>query len=97
MQAGGLGFLRWEMRIAFPDIGTCLETGCVFNVEAWFVLQIVCKEFGFNLRAVFLTNGRGVVEISEMASGGGPRAVAPRPKYKKVLVLRIMGFQARIL
>jgi len=72
MKASGLRLFRREVGVALPGVGAGLEAGCVFEVEtgwvfAGLIFEVVGEESGFNLGAVLVADGPGVVEVAEMA------------------------------
>src|ERR1035441_8900780 len=74
MEAGGLRLGGREVCIALPGVGAGLEAGRIFEVEAGgicarLVFQVVGEEPGFNLSAILLADGLGVIEVAEMARG----------------------------
>ena len=97
MQAGGLRLLRREVRVALPGVRAGLKAGCVFEIEAGLVFQIVREEFCFDLRAEFLADGLAVVEIAEVAQGRRPIAVTPGTEDQKVLVVRVVRLELGVL
>jgi hypothetical protein len=77
MKAGGLRFLGREVRVVLPGVGAGLEAGGVFEIKtrligAGRIFQIVCEEFGFDLRAELFADGLAVLNVGEVARGGDP-------------------------
>jgi len=73
-----------------------LKAGRVFQIEAGLVFEVVGEEFGFDASAELLADRLGVVEIAEMAGGGGSVAVAPGTEDEEVPVMVVVGLEAGV-